>query len=118
MIRTTVPLIVYDTNNIRSSTKPIALKRGAAGRLKRQGAGRESGDVGWLDRVAAAVQPAHVEERPRHLRAALAAGVSVIATAACGLAAQPGLTLVPANDPQALREALSVIKVASLVTGD
>jgi hypothetical protein len=63
-------------------------------------------DAGWLDRVAAVVQPAHVEERPRHLLAALAAGVPVIATAACGLAPQAGLTLVPVNDPQALRDAL------------
>jgi Glycosyl transferases group 1 len=64
------------------------------------------GDAGWLDRVAAVVQPAHVEERPRHLLAALAAGVPVIAATACGLAPQAGLTLVPANDPQALGDAL------------
>jgi hypothetical protein len=36
----------------------------------------------------------------------LAAGVPVIATAACGLAAQSGLTMVPAGDPGALIEAL------------
>jgi VanW like protein len=70
------------------------------------------GDAGWLDRVAAVVQPAHVEERPRHLLAALAAGVPAIATAACGLAPQAGLTLVPANDPQALCDALR-----SVITG-
>ena len=64
------------------------------------------GDAGWLDRVAAVVQPAHVEERPRHLLAALAAGVPVIATAACGLAPQPGLTIVPPGDPRALCDAV------------
>ena len=67
---------------------------------------RRPDDAGWLDRVAAVVQPAHVEEWPRHLLAALAAGVPVIATAACGLAPQAGLTLVPVNDPQALSDAL------------
>ena len=66
---------------------------------------RRPDETGWLDRVAAIVQPAHVEERPRHLLAALAAGVPVIATAACGLAPQAGLTLVPRNDPQALCDA-------------
>jgi VanW like protein/glycosyl transferase family 1 len=64
------------------------------------------GEAGWLDRVAAVVQPAHVEERPRHLLAALAAGVPVIATAACGLPPQAGLTLVPPNDPQAVCDAV------------
>jgi hypothetical protein len=60
----------------------------------------------WLDGVAAVVQPAIAEDRPRHLLTALAAGVPVIATAACGLAAQSGLTMVPAGDPGALIEAL------------
>jgi hypothetical protein len=61
---------------------------------------------GWLDRVAAVVQPAQFEERPRHLLAALAAGVPVIATAGCGLAAQAGLTIVPHGDSAALAAAI------------
>ena len=56
--------------------------------------------------VAAVVQPAFVEERPRVLLAALAAGVPVIATPACGLTAEHGVTLVPPGDPAALIEAL------------
>ncbi|HYU10950.1 MAG TPA: glycosyltransferase [Stellaceae bacterium] len=60
----------------------------------------------WLNEVAVVVQPALAEDRPRHLLAALAAGVPVIATPACGLAAQPGLTIVPADDLNALIEAL------------
>jgi glycosyltransferase involved in cell wall biosynthesis len=60
----------------------------------------------WLDAVAVVVQPAIAEDRPRHLLTALAAGVPVIATAACGIAAQPGLTIVPADDPGALIGAL------------
>jgi hypothetical protein len=60
----------------------------------------------WLDGVAVVVQPAIAEDHPRHLLTALAAGVPVIATAACGLAPQSGLTIVPAGDPGALIEAL------------
>ena len=63
----------------------------------------------WLAEVAAVVQPALVEERPRHLLAALAAGVPVIATPACGLAAEDGVTLVPPDDPTTLIDALRVI---------
>jgi hypothetical protein len=60
----------------------------------------------WLEEVAVVVQPAIAEDRPRHLLMALAAGVPVIATPACGLPAQAGLTLVPADDLRALTEAL------------
>ena len=49
----------------------------------------------WLDGVAAVVQPAVVEDNPRRLLGALAAGVPVIATPACGLDPRPGLTLIP-----------------------
>ena len=63
----------------------------------------------WLDGVAAMVQPAIVEERPRRLLAALAAGVPVIASPACGLAAQPGVILVPPDDASALIAALKSV---------
>lgn len=63
----------------------------------------------WLAGVVAVVQPALVEERPRALLAALAAGVPVIATPGCGLAAQEGVTLVPAGDAAALIEALRTV---------
>jgi len=66
----------------------------------------EAGPHGWLGRVAAVVQPAMFEARPNRLLAALAAGVPVIATAGCGLPAQPGLTIVAHDDPQGLRDAL------------
>ena len=52
------------------------------------------------------VQPALVEERPRQLLAALAAGVPVIATEACGIARQPGVTIVPPGDALSLIAAL------------
>jgi hypothetical protein len=60
----------------------------------------------WLENVAAVVQPVLVEERPRLLLLALAAGVPVIATAACGIAERPGLTIIPAGDVAALIAAL------------
>ncbi|HEV2186099.1 MAG TPA: glycosyltransferase, partial [Stellaceae bacterium] len=70
---------------------------------------RPNGDTDWLAEVAAVVQPAIVEERPRALLAALAAGVPVIATPACGIAAQDGVTLVPASETAALLEALRTV---------
>jgi hypothetical protein len=53
------------------------------------------------------VQPAIVEDQPRRLLAALAAGIPVIATPACGLDPQPGLKLIPPADPEALIAALA-----------
>jgi hypothetical protein len=61
----------------------------------------------WLSGVCAVVQPAVVEETPRALLAALAAGVPVIASAACGLGKHPLLCTVPPNDSDALAEALA-----------
>lgn len=59
-----------------------------------------------LATVAAVVQPALFEERPRTLLAALAAGIPVIATPGCGLSRQPGLTIIPAVDSARLIAAL------------
>jgi hypothetical protein len=70
---------------------------------------KPSADTDWLDGVAAVVQPAIVEERPRHLLTALAAGIPVIVSDACGLAGQNGVTSVAADDPTALIAALSSI---------
>jgi glycosyltransferase involved in cell wall biosynthesis len=55
------------------------------------------------------VLPAWVEHQPRRLLRALAAGVPVIATPACGLPAQPGLTLVPCGEVVALRNAIAEV---------
>jgi hypothetical protein len=63
----------------------------------------------WLDGIAAVVQPAIIEERPRHLLTALAAGIPVIATAACGLPVHGGVTIVPEDDPAALIDALQSV---------
>jgi len=60
----------------------------------------------WLSCADVVVLPAHVEHAPRALLMALAAGIPVIATPACGV---PGVECVPANDVQALRKALSAV---------
>ena len=62
----------------------------------------------WLAGVGAVVQPALVEERPRRLLAALAAGIPVLATRACGLD-DPGVTVIEPLDAQSLAAGLERI---------
>jgi hypothetical protein len=52
------------------------------------------------------VLPAHIEHAPRALLRALAAGVPVVASSACGLAGLPGVREVAAGDVEGLRTAL------------
>jgi hypothetical protein len=75
-------------------------------RVKTQKFDAAAGVDRWLKQVAVVVQPAIAEDRPRHLLTALAAGVPVIATPACGLLPQPGLTIVPPDNLGALFDAL------------
>jgi hypothetical protein len=63
-------------------------------------------DLNWLREAGLVVQPSIIEEQPRSLLAALAAGVPVIATPACGILPKLGITLIPENDPDALVEAI------------
>jgi hypothetical protein len=67
---------------------------------------RDRSAENWLDGVAVVVLPAWVEGRPVRLLQALAAGVRVIATPACGLPAHQLLTVVDAGDVAALQDAL------------
>ncbi|HEX6748352.1 MAG TPA: VanW family protein [Longimicrobium sp.] len=60
----------------------------------------------WLDGADLVVLPAFVENRPRRLLEALASGVPVVATAACGLGDAEGLITVDAGDAPALRGAI------------
>lgn len=60
----------------------------------------------WLEGALAVVQPAIIEDRPIALLIALASGCPVIATPACGLPAQDGLSLIPAGDVDALVAAI------------
>lgn len=63
----------------------------------------------WLARADAVALPAHVEHSPRALLAALAAGIPVIATPACGMRDMAGVRLVPAGEVGALRAALQTL---------
>ncbi|MET3652209.1 VanW family protein [Dyella japonica] len=69
----------------------------------------------WIARADVVVLPAHVEHSPRGALLALAHGVPVLASRACGLEGVPGVTSVPAGDVDALRHALqSVLAVHSI----
>jgi len=55
-------------------------------------------DVTWVARADVVALPAHVEHAPRALLQALAHGLPVVATAACGLGTVPGWHEVAAGD--------------------
>jgi len=63
----------------------------------------------WLERAAVVVQPALVEDNPRPLLRAVAAGVPVICTSNCGLAGLPGVTTVEFGNVEQLRTALTAV---------
>lgn len=65
----------------------------------------------WLDGCRAVVQPAVLETRPSRLLRAIAEGVPVIATEACGLGDVPGVITIPAGDASALQEAIGKLQV-------
>ncbi|WP_257885010.1 VanW family protein [Variovorax sp. RO1] len=62
--------------------------------------------------AAVVVLPAHVEHAPRALLRAVAAGVPVVASRACGLAGVPGVHEVAPGDIDALRTALQTACLA------
>jgi hypothetical protein len=66
----------------------------------------------WLRDAAVVVQPALVEDNPRALLAAIAHGVPVIATPACGLQPSPKLHLVRWGDVNELEKALRELALA------
>lgn len=66
----------------------------------------------WLADASVVVLPAHVEHAPRALLRAVAAGVPVVASTACGLAGVPGVHEVAPGDIGALRIALQAACVA------
>lgn len=70
-----------------------------------QGVNISRPETHWLDGAAAVVLPAWVEHQPRRLLQAVAAGIPVIASEACGLRHVPGVTSIPAGDVAALRDA-------------
>lgn len=60
----------------------------------------------WWSNTDVVVLPAYVEHQPRALLKAIAAGVPVVATSACGLGARAGLIEVPAGDTESLLKAI------------
>lgn len=75
-----------------------------------QGTATAPAGADWIEDAAAVVLPAWVEHQPRRLLQAVAAGVPVIASAACGLANVPGVTTIPTGDVAALRAALAALQ--------
>jgi len=63
----------------------------------------------WPGSTLAVVLPAWVENQPRRLLNAVAAGIPVVASEECGLAGVPGVIEVPAGDVEALRACLEGI---------
>jgi len=66
-------------------------------------------DAPWLDDVGLVVLPAFVEQKPRKLLEAMACGVPVIASTACGLGNLAGVVEVPIGNAQALHDAVQAI---------
>jgi hypothetical protein len=61
----------------------------------------------WIDRATLVAMPAHVEHSPRAALRALAAGIPIIATPACGLDGLPNVHTIASGDAQALRAAIT-----------
>jgi hypothetical protein len=61
----------------------------------------------WLEHAAVVVQPALLEDNPRPLLRAVAAGIPVICTRNCGLGDLPGVTIVEFGNVEQLRAALA-----------
>ncbi len=68
---------------------------------------RRGAEEDWLAGTAVVAAPAWVEHRPRRLLEAVARGIPVVASEACGLRGVTGVVEVPTGDLDALRDALS-----------
>lgn len=75
----------------------------------RRGIDVRAGCGSALADIDAVVLPAWVEHEPRVLLRALARGIPVIASAACGLPSQSGAQLIAAGDVASLRAAIAVL---------
>jgi hypothetical protein len=97
---------------LRDALKGLDVELVVTGKA-REGDGDFWGDIKvrqtalWPSQLAAVVLPATVEHQPRGLLRALAMGLPVIASEACGLGDMPGVTTVPACDPAHLRAAIA-----------
>jgi hypothetical protein len=95
---------------VKSFDRPLlVLNRTAESKDFWYGVQLVSNSDGWLSHAALVIQPAWIENNPRPLLRALAAGVPVIATPECGIQAHPLLTLVAAGDEKSLRDEIQSI---------
>ena len=62
----------------------------------------------WLKEAGLIIQPSYIESRPLKLLQALAAGIPVIASEACGLEGFPNVTTINFNEKLSLKNALKV----------
>jgi glycosyltransferase involved in cell wall biosynthesis len=69
-------------------------------------------DGSWFNQAGLVVLPAFVENNPRRLLMAVAAGVPVIASTACGLQNVPGVITVSTGNLDALCSAMEGILTA------
>lgn len=70
-------------------------------------------DDDWLSNATAVVLPSFVEHRPRRLLEAVARGVPVIASTACGLENINGVTSIPPGDVESLYAEIERVVAAS-----
>jgi hypothetical protein len=59
------------------------------------------------------LQPALIEDQPRRLLSAIASGLPVVASPACGLEERPGLTLIDPQDREAMSREIQLILAKS-----
>ena len=67
----------------------------------------------WINDAAVVVQPALLEDNPRPLLRAIAAGIPVVCTPNCGVSGLPNVTTVEFGDVEQLRNAISSALLAA-----
>lgn len=82
----------------------VSIERSCSEKRSRRNSSALSADP--LTGVGLVVLPAYVEHRPRLLLRAIAAGIPVIASEACGLGSVSGVTPIPTGDAIALQQAI------------
>jgi hypothetical protein len=70
----------------------------------------------WLGRADLVVLPAFVEHKPRRLLRAVAQGIPVIASKACGVEQVEGIKTIEAGDAESLRREIEIIFSSSKAT--
>ena len=101
---------------VRAAARRLGLAVALGGRVledERFWDGVDVSSQASLDGACAAVLPAWVEHRPRRLLQALAAGLPVLATHACGLDGLPGVISLAEGDTDALENSLAAVLALS-----